>query len=188
VNVGYESAEDWSHWYFLGFSLATPRKLAFDPKKVEFLLSLVHAERVIAGLEPLDPRHLINDKGVTAWGALFVYAFLNDKESMLDASEGRALLFAPAGFLRESFSSHVNWPEELLARYCLEPSKGHPFILPFIVHQSAPQPQDIQRPLRLPDGSLEIFGVAEFNESEPEGLLWVVQDVAQQIDQEAGTD
>lgn len=183
--LGFDNAEQWSQWCFLGFAPVRAETIeGFDPGQVQSLLSLVQAERVIGSVSPLDPRHLINHKGVTAWSVLFVLALLKNKKGLQAVAEGTGLILVPDDVLRPAFSSHVNWPAQVLDRYRLEPHGAYPFVLPFIVHNSAPRPQQLQRSLRAPDGALEVWAVVEFNESEPEKLLAVIQRVAEHIDKE----
>lgn len=40
------------------------------------------AQAVVGTVSPLDPRYLINYKGVTAWHALYVLALINDREGL----------------------------------------------------------------------------------------------------------
>jgi hypothetical protein len=182
--VGYDSADEWSYWCFIGFAPVSANEIDdFRPELVQSLFSMVEAQAVVGTVSPLDPRYLINHKGVTAWHALYVLALINDREGLEAVSEGRAMLLVP-GYLRTNYSSHVNWPEQLLNRFRLEPRGSHPFVLPFILHNSAPRPQQLQRSLRAPDGALEIWGVAEFDVSEPAKLLWEVQRLAEHIDRE----
>jgi hypothetical protein len=183
--MGFDKVEDWSQWCFLGFApLHADTIDALDPGLVQSLLSLVQAEKVIGSVSPLDPRHLINHKGVTAWQALLVLALTKTKEGLQAVSEGNGLIIIPDSFLRPNYSSHVNWPEPVLSRYRLEPRGSHPFVLPFALHKSAARLQPLQTALRTPDGALEIWGVVEFNELEPVRLLWEIQRLAEHIDAE----
>jgi hypothetical protein len=174
---------EWRHWYFLGFASARPGEIQIDPEQLQSLLAAVGVQAAVGTPGPLDPRHLINHKGVTAWLSLFFFTQINDEAGLQAVAENRALILVPASFLQQNYSSHVNWPAEMLARYRLDARDAHPLILPFIVHESAPQPQGLQQSLRSADGSLEIFAVAEFSETEPEKLLWLVDRMARHRDQ-----
>lgn len=183
--MGFDNPEEWSQWCFLGFASVRAETIdALAPEQVQSLFSLVQAETVVGSVSPLDPRHLINHKGATAWHALFVLALTKEKRGLQAVSEGNAQILIPNSFLRPAYSSHVNWPEQVLNRYRLEPRGSHPFVLPFLVHKSAPRLQQLQRPLRTPDGALEIWAVVEFNESEPAKLLAVIQHFVEHIDRE----
>lgn len=177
--------EAWPQWCFVGFSSVPAVEMAdFTQEQVQWLLEIVGAEKVVGSMSPLDPRHLINHKGVTAWHALFVVARLTDAEGLGAVSEGRAMLLCPGTHLRPSFASHVNWPEELLSRYRLEPRGLFPFVVPFVMHESAPNPRPLARSLQSADGALEIWSVVEFREPQPQALLAEIQRLAEHVDQE----
>jgi hypothetical protein len=183
--MGFESLEAWSQWCFVGFASAPAAEMAdFGQEQVQSLLGIVGAEKVVGSVSPLDPRHLINQKGVTAWQVIFTVARFKDLEGLGAVSQGRAMLLLPGTFLRPAFTSHVNWPPELLGRYRLEPRGLHPFVVPFVVHESAPNPRQLERSLGSPDGALEIWSVVEFRESHPEALLAEIQRLAQHVDQQ----
>lgn len=174
--MGYESAEAWSQWCFVGFSSVPAVEMDdFSQPQVQSLLEMVGARKVVGSVSPLDPRHLINPKGVTAWLAMFTLALVGDREGLAAVSEGSAMLMVPGSALRPTFTSHVNWPEQVLGRYRLEARGLFPFVIPFILHESAPAPRQLQQSLRSPAGNLEIFAVVEFQEAEPESLLAEIQ-------------
>jgi hypothetical protein len=77
----------------------------------------------------------------------------------------------PADAVRGAFSSHVNWPVRLLQKYSFDFGDHRPFVLPFVRHRDAPEPVQMAQSLRSPDGAIEIMGVAEFSEQQPEALL-----------------
>ncbi|MBB4634262.1 hypothetical protein [Longimicrobium terrae] len=184
--MGYESAEAWSQWCFVGFSSVPAAEMDdFAQPQIQSLLELVGAQKVVGSVSPLDPRHLINHKGVTAWHALFTLALIKDREGLAAVSEGSAMLMVPGSALRPNFSSHVNWPEQLLSRYRLDARGWFPFVVPFILHESAPAPRQLQQSLRSPAGNLEIFSVVEFQEAAPEALLEEFRRFAAHIDQQA---
>lgn len=183
--MGVESAETWSHWCFVGFSSVPATEMAdLGQAPVQSLLGIVGAEKVVGSVSPLDPRHVINHKGVTAWQALYVVARIKDAEGLAAVAEGRAMLLVPGTFLRPSYTSHVNWPAELLERYRLEPRGLFPVVVPFVMHESAPKPRPLERSLQSPDGALEIWSVVEFRESQPEALLAEIQRLAEHVDRE----
>jgi hypothetical protein len=187
--MGYESAAAWSQWCFVGFSSARAAETEdFSQAQIQSLLEMVGAQKVVGSVSPLDPRHLINQKGVTAWHALFALAMVKDRAGLAAVSEGSAMLMVPGSALRSSFTSHVNWPEQVLSRYRLEPRGWFPFVVPFLLHESAPGPRQLQQPLQAPGGNLEIWSVAEFQESQPETLLDEIQRFAEHIDRRGATE
>jgi len=183
--MGYESAEAWSQWCFVGFSSVRATELAdFTQEQVQSLLQIVGAQAVVGSLSPLDPRHLINQKGVTAWHAIFALALFKDRAGLEAVSQGSSMMLVPGSVLRPTFAAHVNWPEQVLGRYRLEPRGAHPFVVPFILHESAPRPRQLQQSLRSPGGDLEIWSVVEFHESNPEALLEQIQRLAMHVEQQ----
>lgn len=183
--MGYESAEAWSQWCFLGFSSVPAAEMDdFAQAQVQSLLEIVGAQKVVGSVSPLDPRHLINPKGVTAWLALFTLAVVKDRAGLAAVAEGSAMLMVPGSALRPTFTSHVNWPAQVLNRYRLAPRGLFPFVVPFILHESAPSPRQLQQSLKAPGGNLEIWSVVEFQESAPETLLREIQRFAAHVDQQ----
>jgi hypothetical protein len=166
-----EKAEDWKHFYFWGISANKPSALSFPVEQLQALLGAVKADCAITSLAALDPRHLINHKGTTAWILLFVHALMNDKEGLAAVANGRSGLFTSAATVHGAFGSHVNWPESLLRKYEFDFGERWPFVIPFIRHREASAPMQMVQSLRSPDGALEVMGVAEFSEQEPEALL-----------------
>jgi hypothetical protein len=178
-----ESAQEWSHWCFVGFAPMEARAMAeLSREQAQSLLQMVGAPASIGTGVPLDPRHLINAEGTTAWLVMFLMARVNDLDGLRAVAEGRAMLLVPGEALRGAFPSHVNWPAEVLARYRLEPRGLHPFVLPFVLHRSAPSPQPLERSLQAPDGALEIWSVVEFDDADPERLLAEIQRLAEHVD------
>lgn len=183
--MGYESLEAWSQWCFLGFSSVPAAEMDdFSQPQIQSLLEMVGTRTGVGSVSPLDPRHLINHKGVTAWHVLFTLALFKNREGLAAVSEGRAMLLVPGSTLRPAFASHVNWPEQVLSRYRIEPRGLFPFVVPFILHESAPAPRQLQQSLASPGGNLEIWSVVEFHESEPEKLLAELQRMAAHVDQQ----
>ncbi|MET0397948.1 MAG: hypothetical protein ABW277_14135 [Longimicrobiaceae bacterium] len=185
---------DWDPWYFFGYSDKQPSKIELHPEEVGFFFSAAGIDSGLSWLAPIDPRHLMNSKGTTAWHALFVYALWKDEdeallghgEALLAAFEGRTLALAPAASLRSSFSSHVNWPEQMLRKYDLGLDIGFPFVVPFLVPVPAPKPRSLNAPLRSPGGDMVVHGVERFDEDHPEHLLATFQELKRAIAPERG--
>ena len=169
--TSYEKAEDWKHYYFWGISATRPAELQFSAEQIQALLSAVRADCSIASLAALEPKHVINHKGTTAWILLYVYALVNDKEGLAAVSAGTSSLFLPADIVHGSFTSHVNWPAQLLDSYGFDFGEHWAFVIPFVRHRESPEPVQMSQSLRSPDGAMEIMGIAQLNEQKPEALL-----------------
>jgi hypothetical protein len=176
VNDSFDSAASWQHFYFWGVSSKPPAELELQTRQLQALLGVVEVDATLASLAAFEPRYLINHKGVTAWMLLFVFAFANNREGLGAVAEGKASLFMPAEALRGSFESHVAWPPQLLAKYSFDFGQHWPFVIPFIRYRNAPAPRPLKESLKSPDGSIEIMGVAEFDEQRPEALLALFHD------------
>ena len=171
IAASCEKAEDWKHFYFWGISAKKPSALSFPVEQVQALLGTVKADCAITSLAALDPKHLINHQGTTAWILLFVHALMNDKEGLVAVANGRSGVFTSAATVHGAFGSHVNWPESLLRKYDFDFGDRWPFVIPFIRHREASTPMQMAQSLRSPDCAMEVMGVAEFSEQTPEALL-----------------
>ena len=169
--TSYEKVEDWKQYYFWGLSAKKPAELQLSVEHVRTLLGAINADCAIASLAALEPKHLINHKGTTAWILLFIYALMNDKDGLAAVSIGTSGLFLPANIVHGAFTSHVNWPTELLGRYNFDFGDHWAFVIPFVRHHESPEPIQLPQSLRSPDGMIEIMGIAEFNDQRPDALL-----------------
>jgi hypothetical protein len=166
-----ESAESWRHLYFYGLARTDPSNIQLDTKSLMGLFSATGVRPAIASLALIDPKYLINSKGLTAWLFLFVKARVPDSDTLKYVAAGKGFSFVPADEMRAVFGSHVNWPKDLLERYPFDFSSRQPFVLPFILPRSASMPPALAQSLVSPDGNFEVFGVAEFEVERAEQLL-----------------
>jgi hypothetical protein len=171
VTENFDKAVAWKHYYLWGVASKPPAEIELQAKQLQALLEAIGAEASVSSLAALEPRYLINHKGTTAWMMLFVFAFMNDKEALAAVAEGKAAVCMPAQGMQSTFNSHVAWPKPLLDRYPFDFGKHTAFVIPFIRFGTAAAPRPLPQSLKSPDGSIEIMGVAEFNEQRPEALL-----------------
>jgi hypothetical protein len=169
--ASYDQAEDWKQYYFWGVSKTAPSALSLEIGQMQALLGTVRAECAIVSLAALEPKHLINHKGTTAWILLFVYALMNEKEALRAVAEGSQALFMERSRVHGAFGAHVNWPASLLEKYHADFGDHWPFVIPFARHRESPAPMQLTQSLRSPSGAMEIMGVAEFSDTQPEALL-----------------
>jgi hypothetical protein len=169
--TSYEQVDDWKQYYFWGLSDKAPSELSFSVEQMQALLGMVKGECAVASLAALDPKHLINHKGTTTWILLVVFALMNHREELAAVANGTAGLFLSANIVHDAYGSHVNWPERLLQAYSVDFGDRRPLVIPFVRHRDASAPAQLTQSLRSPDGAIEIMGVAEFSEQQPEALL-----------------
>ncbi|HEU0069294.1 MAG TPA: hypothetical protein VFQ26_08570, partial [Nitrospiraceae bacterium] len=131
-----ESAEGWRHLYFFGLAKTDPSSIQLDSKSLMGLFSATGVRPAIVSLALIDPRHVINSKGLTAWLFLFVKARVPDSGTLKYVAGGKGFSFVPAEDVRSVFGSHVNWPKDLLERYPFDFPSRQPFVLPFILPRS----------------------------------------------------
>jgi hypothetical protein len=166
-----DSAAGWRHVYLYGLAKTDPANIQLDSKSLIELFSSTGVSPAIASLALIDPKLVINSKGLTAWLFLFVKARVSDSGTLEYVAAGRGFSFVPAEEVRGVFGSHVNWPKDLLESYSFKFPSKRPFVLPFILPRYASMPPELSQSLVSSDGNFEVFGVAEFEEQRPEKLL-----------------
>jgi hypothetical protein len=169
--TSHDSATAWRHLYLVGVSRTAPQDLALTADELQTLFTAIGALPVIGTSAAFDPRLLINEKGMTVWGVLYVALRVTDPEALRGVAEGRCAVHVPPEAIRPAFSQHVQWPAEVLARHDLRlPGLGL-FVLPFVQFAGLSAPEPLAHSLRLRDGEVEILAVREFDEDHPEALL-----------------
>jgi len=165
------SAIHWRPLYFAGISKQRIDKLNLEEAQIAALLSMINIESGISSGTPIEVPYLINEQGVTAWSAMYALTISHDDTDLPLIATGKKRVHIPSEFMRSVYEKHVNWPADMLAKYDLSLGKYRPFAIPFLVHNSVSGIENLTESLKAPDGSLEIFGVYEFSESDPEALL-----------------
>lgn len=165
------SATEWRHMYFAGISKQPINQINLTEAHVSELLSMINLNAVISSGTAIEPQYLINKKGTTPWLAMYALVHVNDPESLGPIANGKSRIHVPPHFIRGAFGTHINWPKEILEKYDLTVGEYRAFAIPFLVHNSVNQIGSFSQSMKAPDGSLEIFGVYELIEGNPEGLL-----------------
>lgn len=178
------SATEWKHMCFAGISKQPINDIDLNEEQIAGLLSMINLTSVISSGTAIELQHLINEKGTTAWAAMYALVIANDKEALNLIADGKTRIHIPANFIRNVFNDHINWPRELLDKYDLTLGEYRPFAIPFLVHKSVTNIGALSQSLKAPDGSLEIFGVYEFSDTEPEKFLKEYADLATFIKEE----
>ncbi|WKT59537.1 hypothetical protein Q2E61_11590 [Microbulbifer thermotolerans] len=115
-------------------------------------------------------------EGRMAFGKRGVKVWKNYRLRLLtDVAKGSGSAHVPNTFLEDIFKNHNNWPKALLDEHDIELQGFNVFILPFIVHKNTKYDLTFNQSMKAPDGSLEIFGVSEFDEKHPEKVLSIIQ-------------
>lgn len=172
------SATEWRHMYFAGISKQPINQIVLAEDQVAGLLSMIDLKAVISSGTAIEPQYLINKKGTTPWLAMYALVQVNDPEALILIANGQSRIHVPPGFVHEAFGTHINWPKEMLNQYDLKLGNYRVFAIPFLVHNSTSRIGKFSQSVKAPDGSLEIFGVYEFKEDSPEGLLKDFSDMA----------
>ena len=174
----YVSAIEWRHMYFAGISKRPIQEINLAEVQVSGLLSLIGLNAVISNGAAIEPQFLINSKGATPWVAMYAFVLINDPEALTLIANGKLGVHVPPDFIRGAFGTHINWPKKIIEKYDLVMGAYRLFAIPFLVHNSANQMGRLSQSMKAPDGSLEIFGIYEFNESNPEGSLKELSELA----------
>lgn len=172
------SATEWRHMYFAGISKCSIQEINLTEVQVSGLLSIIDLNAVISSGAAIEPQYLINSKGTTPWMAMYAFVLINDSEALALIASGKLRVHVPPDFIRGAFGAHINWPKKIIEKYDLVMGAYRLFTIPFLVHNSANQMGRLSQSMKAPDGSLEIFGIYEFNESNPEGSLKELSELA----------
>lgn len=172
------SATEWRHMYFAGISRRPINEINLSEGQMSGLLSMAGAAAVISSGAAIEPQYLINEKGTTPWLAMYALVQASDPEALSLIANGKSRIHVPSEFIHGAFGTHINWPKEILEKYDVTLGACRAFAIPFLVHNSLTQVGGLSQSMKAPDGSLEIFGVYEFSEDKPEGLLKDFSDLA----------
>lgn len=176
-----QSVTEWRQMYFLGISKHDPSSLNLTEGQIRGLLSMVKVGPAVSTGAAIEPLFLMNTKGVTPWLALYTLIYTKKPDALGVIARGESAINIPGGYLNGLFKNHVHWPKNLISKYNLELEGYKPFIIPFMLHKDSPPVGSFSQSMKAPDGSLEIFGIHEFNESKPESLLAEVEGIIEFI-------
>ncbi|MCH8497052.1 MAG: hypothetical protein LAT63_01120 [Marinobacter sp.] len=172
------SATEWRHMYFAGVTRLPVNEINLTDAQMGGLLSMVGLNAVVASGAAIEPQYLINQKGTTPWLAMHVLLHVKNPDALDHVASGRLRAHIPPDSIRGAFGTHINWPAELLDKYDLGLGEYRLFSIPFLVHSSVPQIGSLTESMKAPDGSLEVFGLYEFDAGDPEGLLKDLSELA----------
>ena len=65
------SATQWKHMYFAGISKQPINQINLSEAQTGGLLSMINLQAVISSGTAIEPEYLINQKGTTAWLAMY---------------------------------------------------------------------------------------------------------------------
>jgi hypothetical protein len=169
------SATEWEHLYFYGLTKFPIKEVGLKQNMAQGLFGMVGAKASVSTGALIDPKYMLNKKGLTPWLAMHLLLTTKQPTLIADVSKGTAAAFVPNDAIEQIFVNHINWPEELLSQYNIEIEGHNTFILPFLVTKGAAYNLSFAQSMKAPDGSLEIFGVGKFDENQPEKLLANIQ-------------
>ncbi|MFO6424915.1 hypothetical protein [Motilimonas sp. KMU-193] len=172
------SATEWRHMYFVGITKLPVNQIDLTQAQMSGLLAMVNLNAVISSGTAVEPQYLINQKGTTPWLAMYALVNINDPTALNLVANGQSRIHVPSKFIQGAFGEHINWPAAMLKKYDLSLGEYRVFAIPFLVHQAVGTIGQLAQSMKAPDGSLELFGVYEWQDSHPEGLL---KDVAELV-------
>ena len=177
------SATEWEHLYFYGLTKFPINEVGLKQNMAQGLIGMVGVKAAVSTGALIDPRYMLNKKGLTPWLAMHLLLTSKQPSLLTDVSKGTAAAFVPNDAVEQIFVNHINWPEELLSRYNIELEGFNVFIMPFMVPKGTEYNLSFKQSMKAPDGSLEIFGVDKFQENSPEKLLSTIQGTLEFIKQ-----
>jgi hypothetical protein len=169
------SATEWEHLYFYGLTKFPTIEVGLKQNMAQGLIGMVSVKASVSTGALIDPKYMLNKKGLTPWLAMHFLLATKQPALLADVSKGTATAFVPNDAIEQVFVNHINWPKELLSQYNIEIEGHNVFILPFLVPKGAEYNLSFDQSMKAPDGSLEIFGVGKFDEKQPEKLLSNIQ-------------
>ena len=178
------SATEWRHMYFAGISKQPINQINLNEAQISGLLSMINLNAFISSGAAIEPQYLINKDGTTPWLAMYALVQVNDPEALNLIANGKSRIHVPSSFIHGAFGAHINWPKELIEKHDIRLGEYHVFAIPFLVHKDVTTIGSFSQSMKAPDGSLEIFGVHELVEGNPEGLLKEFAELASFIKEE----
>ena len=167
----FASAAAWKWMYFVAVTNKKPSDIDLSQELMSGLLSSVNARSAIYTGAAIEPQYLINAKGTTAWIAMFASIAMTNKSLLTSLGKGPGYAWIAPAWMNQAFGNHVNWPQKMLRSHDLE-LKGYKMVaIPFVVPDNGVPLKNMVQSAKAPDGSVEVFGFHEFDESNPEGLL-----------------
>lgn len=165
------SATEWRHLYFYGISKQSPELIDLPKDMVLSLLSMQKMDSALSTGALVEPEYLFNTKGVSAWLAMYALVSMKDESALESLKTEGGALYLPSQYIHNALGKNSAWPKEMLARHELKLKGYHLFVLPFLVPSKSASYSKMVQSLKSPDGSLEIMGITEFDEKNPERLL-----------------
>lgn len=164
-------ALDWRFMYFSGFTKAPVKEIDLSSSLVKSLLSKVGVGAAISTGAAVEPRYIINSKGMPVWLALLAGTYISQPDALEKIHAGKMGITMPASYLNEVYGEHVNWPKPMIMKYDLSLGEHNLFIIPFLIPKDGSKLTQLSRSMQAPDGSFEIIALHEFHDSHPEAML-----------------
>lgn len=170
--------------YFIALTKKKPSEIDLSQELMSSLLSTINVRSAIYTGAALEPKYLINSKGVTVWIAMWVFIRHANSELLKSLGAGPGFAWVLPARMNNAFGNHINWPEKMLRSHNFD-IKGYQLVaIPFLVPVNAPAFKPLSQSLKAPDGSLEVLAFHEFDEKNPESLLIKYEAVANAIPDE----
>jgi hypothetical protein len=157
--------------YFIAITKKKPSEISLSQEAMSSLLGAINARSAIYTGAAIEPKYLINTKGVTTWIAMFAFISSNNPNLVKAIGTGPGAAWVPPDWMNSAFGNHINWPDRMLRDHNLD-VKGYKLVaIPFLVPNNAAALKNLSLSIKAPDDSLEVLGFHEFDEKNPKALL-----------------
>ncbi|UGQ45891.1 hypothetical protein [Massilia endophytica] len=182
--TNFSSATAWRGMYFIAVTKKKPGEIDLSQELMSGLLSSINARSAIYTGAAIEPQYLINAKGTTAWIGMWAFITHANPELLKSLGNGPGLAWVTPAWMNKAFGNHINWPEKMLRSHKLELRDYKLVAIPFLLPNNGLALKNMTQSIKAPDGSVEVFGFHEFDETNPEALLVAHERVARFIEKE----
>ena len=182
--TNFSSATAWRHMYFIAVTTKKPSEIDLSQELMSGLLSSINARSAIYTGAAIEPQYLINAKGTTAWIGMWAFIARANPELLKSLGQGSGLAWVTPAWMNKAFGNHINWPEKMLRSHNLDVKDYKLVAIPFSLPKNEIALKNMTQSVKAPDGSVEVFGFHEFDETNPEALLVAHEMIARFIKKE----
>ena len=182
--TNFSSATAWRGMYFIAITRKKSSEIDLSQELMSGLLSSINVRSAIYTGAAIEPQYLINAKGTTVWIGMWAFIASANPELLKSLGNGPGLAWVTPAWVNKAFGNHINWPEKMLRVHNLDVKDYKLVAIPFLLPKNEIALKNMTQSVKAPDGSVEVFGFHEFDETNPEALLVAHEMIARFIKKE----